>query len=348
LPTTNGAGTLLYPLTDHLGSTVGLLDTTGAVVSTQKYWPYGATRTATGTLPTDKQYTGQQIEPGDSALGLYNYKARFYSTVLGRFVSADALTKDTLNRYTYVLNNPLSFVDPSGRCFNGVDGKQVTDTCTEDDVKAWIECAFTCTDPDLKLMATVGMGEKVFWDNALKIWNQKLTQNRNYEFAAGLVVTIMKYAVESPSTFDAIGYYGFGKLGFMVGLGEHRGDFFRASLHDLIFGTQWILSGNQVSDRSMIGAGAWWKYLGIELTKQGAPDWAKNNSSLATLSYIDRTLTVAMTLYQEGRDVNGFGWSPEQWTLLSGHVPGVHVPAAASSCVDDPQCLAEWWRLANP
>ncbi len=65
-------------------------------------------------LQTDKLFTGQRDEPGDSALGLYNYKARFYSTTLGRFVSADPITKDGLNRYTYVLNNPLKQVDPTG------------------------------------------------------------------------------------------------------------------------------------------------------------------------------------------------------------------------------------------
>lgn len=41
-----------------------------------------ATARAGGVAQTDKLYTRQQIEPGDAALGLYNYKARFYSTVL--------------------------------------------------------------------------------------------------------------------------------------------------------------------------------------------------------------------------------------------------------------------------
>jgi RHS repeat-associated protein len=38
---------------------------------------------------TDKLFTGQQVEPNDSALGLYNYKARFYSPTLGRFLGVD-------------------------------------------------------------------------------------------------------------------------------------------------------------------------------------------------------------------------------------------------------------------
>jgi hypothetical protein len=52
-------------------------------------------------------------------LGLYNYKARFYSTTLGRFASADTVTLDGLNRYAYVKNNPVRWNDPTGRCTPG-------------------------------------------------------------------------------------------------------------------------------------------------------------------------------------------------------------------------------------
>jgi len=59
-------------------------------------------------------FTGQQKEPDGDPLGLYDYKARFYSTLTGRFVSADPLATDGLNRYTYVRDNPLGGTDPSG------------------------------------------------------------------------------------------------------------------------------------------------------------------------------------------------------------------------------------------
>jgi RHS repeat-associated protein len=112
-PSGDGQGALHYLLADHLGSTSTLTDATGAAVSSQKYWPYGAVRSGSITQ-TDKLYTGQQIEPGDSALGLYNYKARFYSTTLGRFVSAAPSSRDGLNRYSYVRDNPLRYRDPTG------------------------------------------------------------------------------------------------------------------------------------------------------------------------------------------------------------------------------------------
>lgn len=91
-----------------------------AVVGTMKYYPYGAARTSTGSMVTDKLFTGQQKESlVPDTLGLYDYGARFYSTLTGRFLSPDPLIgtpgdPQMLNRYSYVRNNPLIFVDPTG------------------------------------------------------------------------------------------------------------------------------------------------------------------------------------------------------------------------------------------
>ncbi|MHB8378252.1 MAG: RHS repeat-associated core domain-containing protein, partial [Dehalococcoidia bacterium] len=111
----DAAGAMHYLLADHLGSTVGMMGALGNIQALQAYWPYGAVRSSTTITQTDKLFTGQRQEPADPAgLGLYDYRARFYSTLVGRFVSADSVTNDGLNRYTYVRNNPLRLVDPSG------------------------------------------------------------------------------------------------------------------------------------------------------------------------------------------------------------------------------------------
>ena len=52
-------------------------------------------------------------------LGLIHMNGRVYDPAIGRFISADPVaagiaTSQTLNRYTYVGNNPLSFTDPNG------------------------------------------------------------------------------------------------------------------------------------------------------------------------------------------------------------------------------------------
>jgi RHS repeat-associated protein len=52
------------------------------------YLPYGGTRWESGSTPTDFQFTGQRKEAG---FGLYDYNARYYDPLIGRFVSADSI-----------------------------------------------------------------------------------------------------------------------------------------------------------------------------------------------------------------------------------------------------------------
>jgi RHS repeat-associated protein len=85
----------------------------GALVNTILYAPYGSTRS--GDVPTDRKLTGQRLD----GTGLYYYGARYYDPTIGRFISADNVLPNyanpqALNRYTYVLNNPLKYFDPSG------------------------------------------------------------------------------------------------------------------------------------------------------------------------------------------------------------------------------------------
>ena len=69
-------------------------------------------------MATDRCYTGQRSF--EASLGsLYHDQARWYSPVLGRFLSPDPIVPDPgnpqdLNRYAYSLNNPLRYTKPSG------------------------------------------------------------------------------------------------------------------------------------------------------------------------------------------------------------------------------------------
>jgi len=112
--TYSSGSTLSYFLADHLGSTLGTVDAATAAVSRTQYYPFGTQRGGNAP-PTDKAYTGQQQEsPVVSTIGAYYYHARFYSTKLAHFMSADPRTDDGLNRYAYARNNPANYNDPSG------------------------------------------------------------------------------------------------------------------------------------------------------------------------------------------------------------------------------------------
>ncbi len=128
MPTLRTNDALSYLLTDHLGSTSVSYNTSTGAVSAQRYTLYGAPRGPASTFSTDYRFTGQRSE--EAGLGsLYDYNARHYSPALGRFLSPDSivpspgnpshgdfLRSQSLNRYAYVLNNPLRYTDPTGHC----------------------------------------------------------------------------------------------------------------------------------------------------------------------------------------------------------------------------------------
>lgn len=107
---------------DHLGSTRLVTNSSGAVEQITSYHPFGATLGNGGTANVPYKYTGQELDE----TGLYDYHARLYDPVLGRFISADTLVPNPgnpqdLNRYTYAHNNPLLYTDPSGH-FGIIEG----------------------------------------------------------------------------------------------------------------------------------------------------------------------------------------------------------------------------------
>jgi len=121
-------GEVTFTFGDHLGSSstiwqAGELgDTDQGVRSFQRYYPYGEPRDDySPALPTDHTFTGQITDGllGDGGTGLMYYGARYYDPEIGRFAAADTIVPDPgdpqdLNRYTYVGNNPVNGIDPSG------------------------------------------------------------------------------------------------------------------------------------------------------------------------------------------------------------------------------------------
>jgi RHS repeat-associated protein len=94
-------------------------DGTGALISQQRYLPFGQVRTDLGSITqTDFGYTSQR-KLDDGMGGIMDYKARFYSPYITQFSQPDSIVPNaynpqSLNRYSYANNNPLRYTDPSG------------------------------------------------------------------------------------------------------------------------------------------------------------------------------------------------------------------------------------------
>lgn len=105
---------IIYYHNDHLGSASVITDENGDVLEETTYDPWGSIET--GGTTSKFLYTGQEY---DAETGLNYYNARYYSADLRRFTQPDNYIQDIynpqmLNRYSYTLNNPLRYTDPSG------------------------------------------------------------------------------------------------------------------------------------------------------------------------------------------------------------------------------------------
>lgn len=129
---------LCYYHLDHLGSSTVMTDASGALVQETAFYPFGTPRHEHRLRAVEGHYSFTRKER-DLESGLHYFEARYLASTLSRFISADpkfahpdALPPDEfgaflaqpqkLNPYAYVLNNPVSYHDPSG-----LDAKEVAD-----------------------------------------------------------------------------------------------------------------------------------------------------------------------------------------------------------------------------
>jgi RHS repeat-associated protein len=107
-----------YYHANHIGSISVVTDGAGQEIGRYEYEPYGSVSNASrGYRSTNRSFTGQEL---DEETGLLYYGARYYLPIMGRFLSPDSIIPGgpyrpaALNRYAYVLNNPIRYLDPNG------------------------------------------------------------------------------------------------------------------------------------------------------------------------------------------------------------------------------------------
>ncbi|MCZ6696302.1 MAG: SpvB/TcaC N-terminal domain-containing protein, partial [Acidobacteria bacterium] len=109
---------VMYPITDHLGSTRVLVDEAGDAIARYDYSAYGELIAAPGTETIVSYLYGSGARQPDT--GLIHMGDRFYDPELGRFLQPDTVVADrldphALNRYAYARGNPINLIDPGGR-----------------------------------------------------------------------------------------------------------------------------------------------------------------------------------------------------------------------------------------
>ncbi len=102
------------------GKHMGIFYNRGTLLQRIEYSPFGQeTYVLNPNLKLDPRFTDQSY---DVETGLYYFKARFYNPAIGQFIQPDTLVPEAkdlqaYNRYSYVMNNPLKYTDPSGHGF---------------------------------------------------------------------------------------------------------------------------------------------------------------------------------------------------------------------------------------
>ena len=133
------AGSSLVPTKEHYlhknhqSSVIAITDMNGEVVERRHYDAFGNIKNMLGSSTayqswlgfdavTDLSFTGHRAL---QTAGVIHMRGRVYDPQIGRFLSADPhiqspLNSQSLNRYSYTLNNPLSWTDPSGYFFKSL------------------------------------------------------------------------------------------------------------------------------------------------------------------------------------------------------------------------------------
>lgn len=118
----NGTVKPYLAFTDYLGSILSVMDENGTRVFGASCDAWGKQTVTLNTIGLHRGYTGHEML---NDFDIINMNGRLYDPVLGRFFSPDNYVQlpdysQSFNRYSYCLNNPLKYTDPSGNLF-GID-----------------------------------------------------------------------------------------------------------------------------------------------------------------------------------------------------------------------------------
>jgi RHS repeat-associated protein len=130
---------LIFDHPDEIGSATTSSDYTGKTINEKLFYPFGELWTGAGSCGMHQTFA--QLPDYDSETDQYNTPNRHYNPT-GRWLSPDPLggqleDPQTLNKYAYVRNNPITLTDPTGLYMCADDPKDAKEHCTSDKDRAF-------------------------------------------------------------------------------------------------------------------------------------------------------------------------------------------------------------------
>ena len=173
----NSTPTYHYYLKDHLGNSRVVIDGHGQVEQVKHYYAFGGLMgESTGGGAQPYKYNGKELDRMHG-LDWYDYGARHYDAVLGRWMCVDPLAEkyNSIGGYVYCIGNPIRLVDP--------DGKKIVLVGTYKEKMKTLSNLQSLTNDNLYLNKTTGV---------VTIGGKRWS-NRNSHFTAGtkLIRTII-------------------------------------------------------------------------------------------------------------------------------------------------------------
>ena len=103
-----------YYLKDHQGNNRVVINQSGTVEETNHYYPFGGVFASAGNVQPYK-YNGKELD-AKKGLNWYDYGARHYDAVLGRFTTNDRFAEKyySMSPYQYGANSPVGNIDVNG------------------------------------------------------------------------------------------------------------------------------------------------------------------------------------------------------------------------------------------
>ncbi|KZN34617.1 hypothetical protein N475_19080, partial [Pseudoalteromonas luteoviolacea DSM 6061] len=220
-----------YLFKDHIGSIDVITNEAGQLIERLSYDAFGRRRDGLtwGKIQqlyvdpavknaaeiTDKGFTGHEHVDHAEAIHM---GGRIYDPTLGRFMQADPIVESpesaqSLNRYSYVFNNPLSFTDPTGY------------TCTIDDWQSAPKCIHDMLEDANEILADIDIKSEV--------------QERVQEFSANYVSADIAAGVDKSISGQAL-YIGYKAVPY---IGEVAGFVYDITIPDLRKPLQLALNG---------------------------------------------------------------------------------------------------------